>query len=133
MPKTLAAKPVEYRIIKQDGVVYYGKHLILTAKSCNDSLLEKKEVARFLTTLVDRIQMVAFGKPIVERFGAGVQTGLSAVQLIETSAIMIHTNDQARDLYLDVFSCKTFCEHMVTAYVKTIFNPSDLNYQVLMR
>ena len=52
-----------------------------------------------MTELVDRIDMVAFGDPIVERFGGGIEVGISAVQLIETSAIVIHTNDQAGDMH----------------------------------
>lgn len=133
MEENVLQQPMEYRIIDHDGVIYYGKHLILTARGCDEALLEKPKVAEFMTQLVDQIDMVAFGDPIVERFGKGVQTGISAVQLIETSAIVIHTNDQARDMYLDVFSCKTFDEHDVVDFVKTYFNPAKYNYQVLMR
>lgn len=133
MKKQPKVKLEEYRIIDSDGVIYYGKHLVITARQCNDALLEKKMIKKFITELVDQIDMVAFGDPIVERFGAGVQTGISAVQLIETSAITIHTNDQARDMYLDVFSCKTFSEFDVMEFVKKLFKPKQLNYQVLMR
>lgn len=123
----------EYRVINVDGVIYYGKHLIVTARGCNENLLEKDAIANFMTELVDRIDMVAFGDPLVERFGEGVQEGISGVQLIHTSAIVVHTNDQARDLYLDVFSCKTFSEDDVLEFVQQVFNPTSTNYQVLMR
>jgi|TARA_Y100000310_G_scaffold106136_1_gene104650 S-adenosylmethionine/arginine decarboxylase-like enzyme len=123
----------EYRGINHDGVIYYGKHLILTANKCNKNILNKKQVANFMTELVDRIDMVAFGDPIVERFGEGIEIGLSAVQLIETSAIVIHTNDQARDMYLDVFSCKTFSEHDVINFLLSVFEPDKINSQVLLR
>jgi S-adenosylmethionine/arginine decarboxylase-like enzyme len=123
----------EYRRLNFDGAIYYGKHLIVTAKRCNEKLLDKEAIAKFMTELVDRIDMVAFGHPIVERFGGGVEVGISAVQLIETSAIVIHTNDQARDMYLDVFSCKTFSEDDALGFVQKVFNPSSTNYQVLMR
>lgn len=123
----------EYRRINLNGVIYYGKHLILTARGCNEALLDKKDVARFMTELVDKIDMVAFGDPVVERFGSGVEVGLSGVQLIETSAIVLHTNDQARDMYLDVFSCKTFSEEDVLDFVQEVFKPLSTNYQVLMR
>ena len=123
----------EYRRLNFEGAIYYGKHLIVTAKRCNENLLDKEAIAKFIKELVDRIDMVAFGDPIVERFGEGVEVGISAVQLIETSAIVIHTNDQARDMYLDVFSCKTFSEDNALEIVKEVFNPSSTNYQVLMR
>ena len=124
---------IEYRRIDLEGVRYYGKHLILTAAACNGNLVDKAKVASFMTELVKRIDMTAFGDPIVERFGQGQEIGISAVQLIETSAIVIHTNDQARDMYLDVFSCKTFSEHDVISYVKEYYQPQHLNYQVIMR
>lgn len=123
----------EYRRINVEGVIYYGKHLILTARQCNENLLDKAKMAAFLRQLVDKIDMVAFGDPIVERFGQGIEIGLSGVQLIETSAITFHTNDQARDMYLDVFSCKTFPEDVVCQVVKEILQPLSTNYQVLMR
>jgi S-adenosylmethionine/arginine decarboxylase-like enzyme len=123
----------EYRRLKQDGVVYYGKHLILTARRCNQNILDKKKIAVFIAELVKKIDMVAFGDPVIERFGGGVETGISAVQLIETSAIVIHSNDQARDFYLDVFSCKGFSEDEAISFVKDKFKPKTINYQVLMR
>lgn len=123
----------EYRRINVDGVIYYGKHLIVTARGCSENVIHKEKIADFITELVDRIDMVAFGAPVVERFGEGIEVGISAVQLIETSAIVIHTNDQARDMYLDVFSCKTFSEQDVLDFVQLRFNPTSTNYQVLMR
>jgi S-adenosylmethionine/arginine decarboxylase-like enzyme len=123
----------EYRRIAVDNVMYYGKHLILTALSCNPNILDTKKIAGFMTDLVKRIDMVAFGDPIAERFGQGHEIGISAVQLIETSAIVMHTNDQARDMYLDVFSCKSFSEHEVIRFVKEFYQPQHLNYQVIMR
>ncbi len=123
----------EYRRIDIDGVKYYGKHLIVTARGCNENILDKEKIALFMTDLVDRIDMVAFGDPIVERFGGGIEVGISAVQLIETSAIVIHTNDQARDMYLDVFSCKTFAELDVMDFVQQTFGPSFTNHQVFIR
>jgi S-adenosylmethionine/arginine decarboxylase-like enzyme len=123
----------EYRRIKYDGVIYYGKHLILTARGCNKNILDTQKIAKFMTTLTKRIDMVAYGDPIAARFGQGIEVGISAVQLIETSAIVIHTNDQARDMYLDVFSCKTFSEDKVIDFVEKTFNPKTFNHQVLMR
>jgi len=123
----------EYRRINIDGIYYYGKHLILTARGCNENILDIPKVNTFIRELVKKIDMVAFGDPIVARFGGGIEVGLSAVQLIETSAITIHTNDQSRDMYLDVFSCKTFSEFTVVDFVKKTFNPKEFNYQTLLR
>lgn len=123
----------EYRRILVDGVYYYGKHLVLSAMGCNEHLLSVDDIARFLKELVVRIDMVAYGEPIAARFGQGIEEGISAVQLIETSAITVHTNDQARDLYLDVFSCKGYNELDVVDFINETFAPASVNYQVLLR
>lgn len=116
-----------------NGQKYYGKHLLLTAINCNDNLLEISEIDHFLKELVPAIDMVAYGEPVVARFGEGEEVGISAVQLIITSAIMIHTNDQARDMYLDVFSCKWFDENMVISMVAEYFAPEDIKDNVILR
>ena len=83
--------------------------------------------------MVKRIDMVPFGEPFVERFGEDDEVGISAVQLIQTSAITIHTNDEARDMYLDVFSCKDFNAEDVLSAVKDWFAPEGLDSQTLLR
>jgi S-adenosylmethionine/arginine decarboxylase-like enzyme len=122
-----------YKRIVIDGVKHYGKHVILTASGCNAALLEKDKIADFCRDMVKRIDMVPFGEPFVERFGGGDEVGISAVQLIQTSAITIHTNDEARDMYLDVFSCKDFEAETVIKTVKDWFAPSGIDSQTLLR
>ena len=130
---TPTSKAAEYKRIQVDGVHYYGKHLVLTARGCNENLLDVPKVTEFMQQLVDRIDMVAYGDPLVARFGQGIEEGISGVQLIETSAIVIHTNDQARDLYLDVFSCKGYSEVAVIEFINEVFGTQDVNFQVLLR
>ncbi len=122
-----------YKRIVVDGVKHYGKHVILTAAGCNDALLEKTAIADFCRDMVKRIDMVPFGEPFVERFGGGDEVGISAVQLIQTSAITIHTNDEARDMYLDVFSCKDFEAETVIKAVKDWFAPASIDSKTLLR
>ena len=71
----------EYRHIVVDGVHYYGKHLILTARGCNDTLLSEAAIATWMTDLVERIDMQAYGDPLVARFGEGIEEGISAVSV----------------------------------------------------
>jgi S-adenosylmethionine/arginine decarboxylase-like enzyme len=124
---------VSYKRTVINGKSYYGKHLMITAKGCNSNLLDVEKVKDFLKGLVDDIDMVAFGEPIVERFGEGIEIGISGVQLITTSAITIHTNDTARDMYLDVFSCKWFDENTVKDVIKKRFSPVEINEQIVLR
>ncbi|MCA9789010.1 MAG: S-adenosylmethionine decarboxylase, partial [Cyanobacteria bacterium HKST-UBA05] len=125
--------PMSYKCIKIEGEYYYGKHLMMTAVGCNEALMDIPTMKQFLVSLSDDIGMVRFGDPIVERFGEGEQTGLSGVQLITTSAITFHTNDQYRDFYLDVFSCKWFESSLVAEVVRTLFNPANITISDVLR
>jgi S-adenosylmethionine/arginine decarboxylase-like enzyme len=131
-PRSASASDAYKRIVV-DGVRYYGKHLLLSAASCGKGLLDIATVRHFITDLVEQIDMRAYGPCIVERFGSGAEIGLSGVQLIETSAITLHTNDASRDLYLDVFSCKTFDEDAALNVVRRYFEPASTTVQVLFR
>lgn len=125
--------PDAYKRIVVNGVRHYGKHQIINAGGCGEAVLSIDEIRNFILELVERIDMVRYGECTVERFGGGIETGISAVQLIMTSAIVIHTNDLSRDFYLDVFSCKDFDEALVEAYVREIFQPAHLESQVFLR
>ena len=124
---------VQYKRIVVDGVRYYGKHLVLIAQGCNDNLFSEEAIGTWITNLVDRIDMQAYGEPVVARFGEGIEEGISAVQLIHTSAIVIHTNDGSREMYLDVFSCKGFSEEDVIDVLNETFAPANVNFQILYR
>ena len=122
-----------YKNIHVDGIEYYGKHMMLTAESCNTQLLDLDIMSSFLQKLADDIGMIRYGEPVVARFGEGIETGISAVQLITTSALTVHTNDDARDLYLDVFSCKWFDEQTVIDAVHSRYAPTSFTYQIVLR
>lgn len=123
----------EYRRIQHNGEPHYGQHLIATVQGCNDQLLSIEKMYEFLTQMADDIDMVRFGAPIVARFGGGIETGLSGVQLIETSAITVHTNDAHRDMYLDVFSCKPYEAETVERVIEEFFAPRSVSKEVIYR
>ena len=122
-----------YKRAEINGAKYYGKHLMVTANSCNENLLSIDTVSRFIKEMVPRIDMVPYGDIVIARFGDGIEEGISAVQLIVTSAITIHTNDMMRDLYLDVFSCKWFEENIVLNMIQEFFSPKDIKETIILR
>ena len=122
-----------YKRIVFNGQRHYGRHVMVDATLCNERLLELDDINAFVAELVKRIDMVAYGDIVSARFGGGIETGISAVQLIETSAISLHTNDEARDLYLDVFSCKDFQAGTVVDVVTEYFAPESMNVRDLLR
>jgi S-adenosylmethionine/arginine decarboxylase-like enzyme len=129
----LTEAPPEYRRIQHNGKLHYGQHMMVTALGCNEALLSIEKLYEFLQTCADDIDMVRYGPPIVARFGKGHETGCSGVQLIETSQISFHTNDNHRDMYLDVFSCKPFTEETVNSVLESFFSPTTITSEVVYR
>ena len=106
----------------------WGQHLILDMGGCNENITRKESLRAFVTELVEAIDMVAYGEPIIEHFATHSQAaaGYSLVQLIETSAISAHFSEHNRDVYLDVFSCKSFDDDRVVQVVDKYFEPNSI-------
>ncbi|QDX94172.1 S-adenosylmethionine decarboxylase [Brevibacterium sp. JNUCC-42] len=122
-----------YKRIMHEGKACYGKHVLVHMEKCNENILSIDVVKEFITKLVKDIDMVAFGDCHCYRFGDGEEIGLSAIQLIYTSSITLHTNDLHREGYLDVFSCKDFSEEQVRQSIIDVFGPENVQYQVIIR
>lgn len=108
--------------------------MIIDAARCvPSSIRDPKHISKFATTLVKRIDMVAYGKPQVVHFGTENKMGYTLVQLIETSNITAHFVEETNDMYLDVFSCKDFKKEDVRDVVKEFFNPEVIHENFLYR
>jgi len=113
---------------------YWGYHLIVDASDCiPEAIRSSKTIKEFTKELVDKIDMVAYGAPKVVRFGEGYKQGYSLVQLIETSNITAHFVEETNDIYLDIFSCKTFKQSDALAVFKKYFAPKRVSVQFLKR
>jgi S-adenosylmethionine/arginine decarboxylase-like enzyme len=77
--------------------------------------------------------MKAYGKPRIQHFGEGNKSGYTLVQLIETSNITGHFCDESGDAYLDIFSCKHFCEHTASKTIQKWFEPSQIDMKLIER
>ena len=104
-------------------------------RSCFPERAQDSEYIKLFTkTMVKEIEMVAYGEPQVVHFADGTDlAGWTMIQLIETSCITGHFLDHNGDLYLDVFSCKTFEEQIVIDLLKQMFSPGEMKFQVVMR
>ena len=115
---------------------YWGHHLILDCKSGSKKLIrDKQNLKNFVDELVNRIDMVAVGEPIIKYLASNAvdKAGYSLVQLIETSSIVGHFIDSSGDFYLDVFSCKEFDKDIVIECVKQYFSPFNIKEKYLLR
>ena len=115
---------------------YWGHHLHLDVAGCNNAAIQDKEtVAKWIKDLVQKIDMVAYGEPVIENFALHDPTkaGISAVQLIETSNICAHFVNENNTFYMDVFSCKPFSNDDVIALVNEYFKPSKVRVNYVTR
>ena len=115
---------------------YWGYHLILDCKHCDlDKITSADNIRTFTKTLVERIDMKAFGEPTIEHFATHdpAAGGYSLVELIETSSITGHFVDENGDAYIDIFSCKTFDIDTAKAVIEEFFKPEKIRTIFLTR
>lgn len=114
----------------------WGWHLILDAKRGDISKVTSREyLDKFARALVERIDMKAYGDPILENFANHDPTkgGFTLIQLIETSNIAAHFVDATGDFYLDIFSCKHFEVDDVEEFVNEWLEPEEWNTRFITR
>ena len=114
---------------------YWGYHLILNCSGCSNNISDKNEIIKFVKTLVKKIDMIAYGEPIVEHFATHdpQKGGYSLIQLIETSNISGHFVDFTKEAFIDVFSCKEYKEQDVIDCVSEFFDPESIEYSMINR
>jgi len=120
----------------EQRVDYWGYHLILDCKSCDkEKIKDPAHIKKFIKTLVDRIDMKAYGEPILEHFATHnpLAGGYSLVQLIETSDVTAHFVDLNGDAYFDIFSCKAFDRQAAEAVITEFFHPQSIKTTYLER
>lgn len=59
--------------------------------------------------------------------------GTSAIQFISTSNITIHTLDEMKRVYLNIFSCKDFNSGKAIKFCVEYFEGMVVNFQVINR
>ena len=112
----------------------WGYHLILDCYEADKALItDAKHIADFAKTLVDRIDMVAYGEPQIIHFGEDDKQGFTLVQLIETSNIVAHFCDDSGNFYMDVFSCKPYSTIVVIDLIKEYFSPKLVKERFIER
>lgn len=106
---------------------YWGYHLIVNASNCDEKAIRSKEnISTFVKKLVKDIDMIAYGSPRIVMFGTGNKKGYTLVQLLETSNITAHFVEETNDMYLDVFSCKSFDKRVAFKVITDFFHPKKI-------
>ena len=115
---------------------HWGYHTLLDCGGCDKAAItDPKILESWVKTLVKRIDMVPYGEPQIVHFGTGEYhlAGWTVIQLIETSNIIAHFNDNTCEGYIDIFSCKEYDIDDAIEVVKEYFNPTKIRKNFLTR
>ena len=113
----------------------YGQSLILDLGDCDPSLFTRRHLKRFARALCTVIDMTPAKlvfwdyrySPLAKRKAPPHLKGVSLVQFIETSTIVIHTLDDLRAVYIDLFSCAEFHSEIVLHFSADWFHGKVVN------
>lgn len=116
----------------------WGKSFHYDLKGCDMKIITSKEkLNEWVIDLVDSISMERHGDAIIEHFGTpGTNLeGYTLLQLIKTSSITLHANDNTGEAYLDIFTCKLIynLELKIEQNIIKWFKPSHITYKTLSR
>ncbi len=131
---TVSQEGIEIEACEKIG--YWGYHLILDCQACDiPSISDPVNLTKFVKTLVDTIEMKAYGEPVLEHFATHCpdKAGYSLVQLIETSSITGHFVEKNGDAYLDIFSCKPFSSDKAKEVIYAFFRPKKIKMHFITR
>ena len=97
----------------------YGKELILDLNDCDIKTFTRESIGAYFDQLCELIDMEAQDRHFWDDEGLSPEEcqthpktkGISAVQFILTSTIVIHTLELVKTAYINIFSCKDFDEN----------------------
>ncbi len=125
----------------------YGLELVIDASGCNPERFTRENIEAFMIELCDRIDMerawdVEKEDYLVPYFWDEINggstpephlKGVSCVQFIETSNIVIHTLSMLHVAFLNIFSCKKFEQEDVEECIKDFFEAKIIKSTLLER
>jgi S-adenosylmethionine/arginine decarboxylase-like enzyme len=114
----------------------WGQHLILDLAKCPRNLLVNEYHLRcWVKELVAAIDMVSYGEPQLEHFAAHSfeAAGYTLLQLIETSNICAHFAENLGQVYIDIFSCKSFDNDTAESVCSKYFEPQVIERHLIDR
>ena len=119
----------------------YGYELVLDLHDCDPETFNRADIDRYFTELCRRIAMekceVHFwddvGVPPEERQTSPLTKGTSAVCFILTSTIVVHTLDELKAVYVNIFSCKTFDPDLAEGFTREAFGAGSVKRTFIER
>ncbi len=119
----------------------YGIELILDLHGCDSSKFTRVSINKYFERLCVLIDMQREELYFWDDEGVSEEDkqtsphtqGTSAIQFILTSSIVIHTLDQLKAVYINIFSCKSFDPKVVEQFSTERFGATDCSARCLDR
>ena len=119
----------------------YGIELILDMHGCDASKFTRESISAYFERLCVLIDMQRedlhfwddIGVPEEDKQTLPHTQGTSAVQFILTSSIVIHTLDQVRAVYINMFSCKAFDPNVAEEFSIEWFGAAECSARFIDR
>jgi S-adenosylmethionine/arginine decarboxylase-like enzyme len=119
----------------------YGIELILDLHGCDASKFTRPSITAYFEQLCDLIDMQREDLHFWDDVGLSDEDkqtsphtqGTSAVQFILTSSIVIHTLDQLRAVYVNIFSCKVYDPKVAEKFTAEWFGATDCSARFIDR
>jgi len=133
--------PKENRVIGVNKMNNYGKELILDLHECSTENFNRLGLIRFFNSLCKLIDMEAADlhfwdyedEPELYKKAPAHLKGTSAVQFIMTSNITVHTLDDLKRIYINIFSCKEFIVWQASKFAQDYFKGTIVNEKAVIR
>lgn len=119
----------------------YGSELILDLHGCDPTRFTRESLKNFFRELCKLIDMRRaklcwwddYGLPPEKRQTLPHLKGTSAVQFILTSNITIHTLDELKAVYINIFSCKPFDAKAAKKFSEKWFGGKSVTFVEVIR
>ncbi len=119
----------------------YGKELIVDLSGCNIETFTRYSIGKYFDELCKLIDMKAEdryfwddeGLPLEECQTNPKTCGVSAVQFILTSTIVLHSLTKLGKVYINIFSCKDFDTNEARDFTIGWFSAENCNDTVVVR
>lgn len=119
----------------------YGPELLLDCSECDPTTFTRKSIKGYMKALCKAIDMqredLHFWDdkdvPGDEKRTEPHVVGISAVQFIITSSIVIHTLTKLERVYVDIFSCKLFDEGAAKSLTWNWFKAGRVGSHLIQR
>lgn len=118
----------------------YGKELIIDLYGCDATRFTRTHIERYLKALCELINMTRadlhfwdYDDPDEKDAAPAHLCGISVVQFIMTSDIVIHTLDKVGECYINIFTCKKLNSKAAAAFTEKFFKSSFSESTIITR